>query len=96
MGESARLSITSDARSTAGRVTLLRVGILIAAVAAWEIIAASGLLFRDVVPSLTIIARAVGRLLVNPDFYAHLGFTAGEPPASSWAPTVSPPKATKR
>ena len=35
--------------------------------------ARSGLLFRDVVPSLVAIGTALGRLLANPDFYGNLG-----------------------
>jgi NitT/TauT family transport system permease protein len=46
--------------------------------AAWEALAASGWLFRDVVPSLAAIGTAILRLLANPDFYANLGVTAGE------------------
>jgi ABC-type nitrate/sulfonate/bicarbonate transport system permease component len=78
MAESARLSGTGGARLTTGRVTLVRAGIIIAVLVVWEATAASGLLFRDVVPSLAVIIRALGRLLVHADFYAHLGFTAGE------------------
>jgi NitT/TauT family transport system permease protein len=44
----------------------------------WEATAASGLLFRDVVPSLLVIGRAVGQLLVDREFYWHLGVTATE------------------
>jgi ABC-type nitrate/sulfonate/bicarbonate transport system permease component len=46
--------------------------------AAWEALAASGWLFRDVVPSLTVIAAAMVRLLASADFYANLGVTAAE------------------
>jgi len=46
--------------------------------AAWEALALSGLLFRDVVPSLGSIGKAVFRLLAAPDFYANLGVTAAE------------------
>ncbi len=66
-------SMTNDRR-----VLLLRVGIVVFVLAAWEALAASGLLFRDVVPSLALIVRALGRLVVNPDFYANLGVTAIE------------------
>ncbi len=59
-------------------VWLLRLAIVATVLAAWEALAASGLLFRDVVPSLTAIGKAVGRLLVHPDFYANLGATAME------------------
>ena len=45
---------------------------------AWEALAASGLLFRDVVPSLVAIGAAIGRLLASADFYGNLGATAME------------------
>ncbi|MEP7182641.1 MAG: ABC transporter permease [Betaproteobacteria bacterium] len=60
------------------RVWLVRFAIVAAILATWEAVAASGLLFRDVVPSLTAIGTAVARLLVNPDFHANLGVTLGE------------------
>ena len=44
----------------------------------WEALAASGLLFRDVVPSLAKIGTALGRLLANADFYGNFGATAVE------------------
>jgi ABC-type nitrate/sulfonate/bicarbonate transport system permease component len=49
------------------RVTLLRIALLVAIVAIWEAVAASGLLFRDVVPSLLTIGRALFGLLTHPD-----------------------------
>ncbi len=65
---------TDEARA----VRLTRVAIVVAVLAAWEITARSGLLYRDVVPSLLLIARALGRLLIEPGFYANLGVTSGE------------------
>ena len=44
----------------------------------WEAVAASGLLFRDVVPSLLVIGRALIELLADKTYYWHLGVTAGE------------------
>jgi ABC-type nitrate/sulfonate/bicarbonate transport system permease component len=44
----------------------------------WEGVARSGWLFRDVVPTLAVIARAVARLLASGDFYANLAVTLGE------------------
>ena len=41
-------------------VTALRIGIVAAVLGIWEIVAASGLLFRDVVPSLPAIGKAWG------------------------------------
>ncbi len=57
---------------------LARVAIVALVLAAWEALAASGWLFRDVVPSLTVIAAAMVRLLGSADFYANLGVTAAE------------------
>jgi NitT/TauT family transport system permease protein len=62
----------------ARRVTLVRVGIVVAFLAAWEALSVSGLLFRDVVPSLGAIGRAVAKVLAGTDFYANLGTTAAE------------------
>jgi ABC-type nitrate/sulfonate/bicarbonate transport system permease component len=61
-----------------GRVALVRLGIVATLLAGWEALALSGLLFRDVVPSLGAIGRALWKLLVGADFYANLGATAGE------------------
>jgi len=60
------------------RVALVRIAIVAAVLIAWEALAASGWLFRDVVPSLTAIGAALGRLLAGPDFYRNLGVTASE------------------
>lgn len=59
-------------------VTAVRVVLLVAAVAMWEATAASGLLYRDVVPSLTAIGRAGVGLLADPAYWRHLGVTAAE------------------
>jgi ABC-type nitrate/sulfonate/bicarbonate transport system permease component len=48
-------------------VTRLRIIILVTIVALWEVTAASGLLFRDVVPSLVTVGRALVELLAYPD-----------------------------
>jgi NitT/TauT family transport system permease protein len=70
----------------------LRVILIVVIVAMWEAIAASGLLFRDVVPSLVTVARSLSRILFYPDFnltiggadvwipefYRHLWVTCGE------------------
>jgi len=62
----------------ARRVAVVRLAIVAVLLAAWEALALSGLLFRDVVPSLAAIGRALARLLVGADFYANLGATAAE------------------
>lgn len=68
----------NTARSDTRQVLLLRVAIVAVALIGWEALAASGWLFRDVVPSLVAIARALVRLLGNPEFYANLATTSGE------------------
>ena len=56
-------------------VLLLRIAIVVTVVAIWEAVAASGWLFRDVVPSLLVIGRALLRILTHPNFHleAELG-----------------------
>jgi NitT/TauT family transport system permease protein len=50
----------------------------IAVMAFWQALASSGLLFRDVVPSLWRIVVAIGLTLGNAAFYANVGVTAVE------------------
>jgi NitT/TauT family transport system permease protein len=59
-------------------VTALRVGIIVAVLASWELVAVSGLLYRDVVPSLAAIAVALYKTLSDPTFYFHLATTGYE------------------
>jgi ABC-type nitrate/sulfonate/bicarbonate transport system permease component len=54
------------------RVTLLRIAIIVTIVAVWEAVAASGLLFRDVVPSLLTVGRALVSILTVPDYRAQI------------------------
>jgi ABC-type nitrate/sulfonate/bicarbonate transport system permease component len=65
-------------RHSALLVFAVRAAIVVAILALWEIVARSGWLFRDVVPTLAVIARAIVRLLADPGFYANLGVTAAE------------------
>jgi ABC-type nitrate/sulfonate/bicarbonate transport system permease component len=74
-GKIAQLAITSPLTRP---VTLLRIAIVAAVLVIWEAVAGSGLLYRDVVPSLLAIGRALYALLADPDYYWHLGVTAGE------------------
>ena len=46
--------------------------------ATWQALASSGLLFRDVVPSLDALAAGLARVVSDPDFYRNLAVTAGE------------------
>ncbi|HEX2655414.1 MAG TPA: ABC transporter permease [Xanthobacteraceae bacterium] len=59
-------------------VLLTRIVIIAAVLLIWEAVAASGLLFRDVVPSLRAIVAALWMLLQDGGFYGHLGATAIE------------------
>ncbi len=59
-------------------VLWLRIAIILAILLIWEVTARSGLLYRDVVPSLTAIGAAIFKLLSNPEYYYHLGVTSGE------------------
>jgi ABC-type nitrate/sulfonate/bicarbonate transport system permease component len=66
------------AASPLGAVALTRIALLAAALAGWEALARSGLLFRDVVPPLGAIAAAVVALLGSAEYWRHLGWTALE------------------
>jgi ABC-type nitrate/sulfonate/bicarbonate transport system permease component len=61
-----------------GAVTALRIGLVVGALVLWEGLARSGWLYRDVVPSLFSIARALAALLTGGEYYFHLGVTLGE------------------
>ncbi len=50
------------------QVLWLRVAIIVTLVAVWEAVAASGLLFRDVVPSLVTVGRSLVHILTVPDY----------------------------
>src|SRR5262245_4345910 len=53
-------------------VTQLRIAIIVAVVVIWELISWSGLLYRDVVPSLWAIGKQLYATLLDPTFYFHL------------------------
>ncbi len=83
MAETGNLSVPAARRSNgpglwSNPVTWLRIAIIVGILAIWEATAASGLLYRDVVPSLLAIGRALAKLLSNPEYYWHLSVTAGE------------------
>jgi ABC-type nitrate/sulfonate/bicarbonate transport system permease component len=76
MAEAGRLNLPAcRAGALISPVTGLRLVIVVAALAAWEALAASGLLYRDVVPSLGAIAASLYRTLADAAFYEHLGTT---------------------
>jgi len=60
------------------RVAVVRIGIVALVLAAWEVSAASGLLLREVVPSLVVVGHSLIALLAGIDFYRNLVITAGE------------------
>jgi len=64
--------------SASRRVWVLRVAFVLIALVAWEALSRSGLLFKDVVPSLGAIWSALAKVLSTRDFYANLGVTAHE------------------
>ena len=80
MAEAGRLTAAAGraSRGFLHPVTALRVGIIVAVLASWELVAASGLLYRDVVPSLAAIAVALYKTLSDPTFYFHLATTGYE------------------
>jgi NitT/TauT family transport system permease protein len=78
MAEAGRISLPASPAPWIDRVTLVRLGIIAGVLVFWEALARSGLLYRDVVPSLFAIGAALVKLLSTPDFYWNLAVTAGE------------------
>ena len=72
------MKAAASPRLAVAPVTLVRIAIILVVLVSWEVVAASGWLYRDVVPSLLAIGAAVWKLLSNPEFYWHLGVTSGE------------------
>jgi NitT/TauT family transport system permease protein len=64
-------------RPVLSAVTRLRIAILLTVVLTWEAVAASGLLFRDVVPSLVTIGRSLVELLTDADMDWPINFGIG-------------------
>ncbi len=78
MAETGRLTHTRAATSAANPVLLMRIALVLALLTIWELLARSGWLYRDVVPSLFKVGAAVMELLSNGDYYFNLGVTAAE------------------
>jgi len=78
MAEIGRLTPARRQKPWATPVTLLRVSIVLAVLVIWQLMAVSGLLYRDVVPTLPIIAQALVKLLSTGDFYWNLWVTLEE------------------
>jgi ABC-type nitrate/sulfonate/bicarbonate transport system permease component len=78
MAEAGRLNLPAVPAIRPEPVTLVRAAIIVFILLFWEAIAQSGLLYRDVVPSLLAIGTALVKLLSTPDYYWNLWVTAGE------------------
>jgi ABC-type nitrate/sulfonate/bicarbonate transport system permease component len=78
MADAARVRAMAPPRVWSNPVVQVRVAIVLTVLVVWEVVAASGLLYRDVVPSLLAIGGALARLLGNPEYYWHLYVTASE------------------
>jgi len=74
MAETGRLTLASSKPfwTRIGPVTQIRIAIIVAVVVVWELVSMSGLLYRDVVPSLVNIGKALYATLSDPEFYYHL------------------------
>ena len=72
----------ASGRGSARAALWIRLGCAAGVALGWEALARSGLLLRDVVPSLLAIVAAMGRLLVDPAFYGNLAVTGWEVAAS--------------
>jgi ABC-type nitrate/sulfonate/bicarbonate transport system permease component len=70
--------IGSTRRRRLDPVHWVRIVTVLVILVGWELLARSGWLFRDVVPSLRAIAAAIGGLIVDAEYYRHLGWTAFE------------------
>ena len=78
MAETVRLTRTAPTTLGMSQVTLLRIAIILGVLSSWELLARSGWLYRDVVPSLTTLGAALFDLLSGREYYFHLGVTAAE------------------
>jgi ABC-type nitrate/sulfonate/bicarbonate transport system permease component len=83
MAETGRMSSVGPARagSSGGwfdAVAMVRLGLVVFTLATWEALAASGLLYKDVVPSFVRIAQALWGVVASPAFYSNLAVTALE------------------
>lgn len=78
MAETGRLTRKAEPNWPVSAVTMLRIALILGALVSWEVLARSGWLYRDVVPSLLAIGKAVVDLLSHGDYYFHLGVTAAE------------------
>lgn len=61
-----------------GSIAAIRVATLVAIALVWEAVGRSGLVYNEVVPPLSAIARSLAEELLTARFYLHLGVTAME------------------
>jgi ABC-type nitrate/sulfonate/bicarbonate transport system permease component len=78
MAQAGPLTAKTAAAWPLGAVGLLRIAIVLSAVVIWETLSWSGWFYRDVIPSLFAIGRALIDLLTTADYYFNLGVTALE------------------
>jgi NitT/TauT family transport system permease protein len=78
VAEIGRLTRAPAAGPSVSPVTLLRIAIVLAVLGLWQLMAASGWFYRDVVPSLQTIGEALRKLLSSGDFYWNLWATLDE------------------
>jgi len=78
MAEIGRLTRARSAPPWLGPVALIRIAITLALLVTWQAMAASGLFYRDVVPSLPTVVAALVKLLSSGDFYWNLWVTVDE------------------
>lgn len=80
MSAAARPVVASSATQaiSPARVRNLRIALIAALLIGWEVLSMSGLLVREVVPSLQAIAKALWLLVGSGEFWSHMGLTASE------------------
>ena len=78
MAEIGRLTRMRQARSRIAPVALVRAVIVLSLLVIWQLLAVSGLFYRDVVPSLPKIGAALVKLVSGGDFYRNLWVTIDE------------------
>jgi len=72
------IGLTKAQPPRTGRVAVIRVATVVILLVVWEMIARSGLLYEDVVPTLFAIAGGIVQTLADPAFWQHLQYTAME------------------
>jgi NitT/TauT family transport system permease protein len=78
MAEIGRLSRARERNPWVVPVTLLRVVFVLAVLVVWQLLAISGWLYGDVVPTLPVVGAALRKLLSSGDFYWNLWVTVDE------------------